>query len=387
MSARQGVASHSAALDRQPGDAPRARVLVIAAYEGRGAVHLNKLLPALERMGVDLGYAGWDRGRKLPKRYVDGGIPFRMLLRGWGYANSRLAVGIPLWSVRALLHLLVQRVDLVIAVDFESGLPMAIVNRITGAPFVYNVRDNYAMRSWVPRRARPVVERLDAWVMARAATVIVPDESRIPPAATGADFTVIHNCALDVDLPPREDSTFTIYAMGYLRESRGVGLLLEAARRLPDIRVLAAGPCPEPALLEAFAEAPNVDYRGELPVVEALRLCGHADVIFTFYSPEAEINVRAISNKWSDAMMAAKPILLNREVLKSGWVVGEDIGYVCDYDVDDLVRTVEHIRDHPEEAALKGKKGRRLYDAGYNWPAMEAVMTAKIRAILEGQRR
>lgn len=365
----------------------RARVLVITAYEGRGTVHLNKLLPALQRMGVDLTYAGWDRGRRLPRRYVDDGIPFRMLLRGWGYANARLAIGIPLWSLRAFVHLLARRADLVIAVDFESGLPMAAVNLLTGAPFVYNVRDNYAMRPWVPRRARPFVDWLDRWIMSRAATVIVPDESRIPPKATTADFTVIHNCALDVALPPRDTDTFTIYAMGYLRESRGMGLLVDVARRLPDIRVLAAGPCPEPGLIRAFTETPNVDYRGELPVVDALRLCGHADVIFTFYSPEAEINVRAISNKWSDAMMAAKPILLNREVLKSGWVVDEDIGYVCDYELEDLIRTIEHIRRHPEEAAAKGQNGRRLYDAGYNWPAMEAVMTAKFRDILEGQRR
>ncbi len=362
-------------------------VLVIAAHEGQGSVHLDKLLPALERMGLDVEYFGWDRRRTLSRAFVRDGIRFRMIFRGWGYASRRLLFATPLWMSTVFWRVIRSRQNLVMAIDFDTGLPVAVVSRLTGQRYIYNVRDNYALRWWVPERLRPLINGLDNFIMSGAESVIVPDESRIPDSRPdSANFVVIRNCALDItgsNFTSSSGQPFTVCCIGYLRESRGVAMLLDALDQLPDVRVVAAGDCPEPELLQRLTSHPRVDYRGVLPVEEALELCCSADAVFTFYSPNAEINVRAVSNKWSDAMMARKPIIVNSEVLKSRWILAEDIGYACPYEVDALVGTLARIRSDPEEAARKGENGRRLYESGYNWAAMEVRLRNELLRVKE----
>jgi glycosyltransferase involved in cell wall biosynthesis len=337
-------------------------------------------------MGVKVAVCDWDRERKFPLHFSIDGIEYRMIFRGWGYANRSLIIGLPLWMLRLWLYLLGRRPDLVMALDFDTALPMAMANLVTQVPFIYNIRDNYAMRSSVAPGLARIVSSVDRWIIRRAVKVIVPDESRITETdeRLREKFVVIRNCAPDVKPPAilADRRPFTVYAMGYVRRSRGIGLLLEAACRLSGVRILLAGNVDEVDLRSQIEKDPNVDFRGFLPVEEALKLCYESDVIFTFYAPDSEINRRAISNKWSDAMMASKPILVNSEILKSEWIKREDIGYLCPYgDVNRLVHVLEYIRQHPEEARHKGARGRQLYEAGYSWPKMERRLCELLREL------
>jgi glycosyltransferase involved in cell wall biosynthesis len=234
------------------------------------------------------------------------------------------------------------------------------------------------MRYKLPRPVRRVVDLLDRLVMAQAEAVIFPDESRVPvppPPRT----VVVRNCAPDVSITRRSDpSSLTVYAMGNLRDDRGVGLLLDAAAEVEGCRVIAAGKCRDDRLAARLATSPLVDYRGALTPMQALAACGEADVVLTFYRPGPEINRKAISNKWSDAMMAARPILINTEVEKAAWVTEQRIGYACAYRRDDLVRTLRQIAADRDEAAARGTRGRELWEAGYRWEVMEERLLALI---------
>jgi glycosyltransferase involved in cell wall biosynthesis len=351
------------------------RIFVISSSEG-DAAYAQKLLASLQKRGHNVTLVGWDRYRRLPPRFTSEGVEYKMIFRGWGYANRWLMLGLPLWAFRIFRFLLRQRPDLLIAIDFDTGIAAALAQLITHAPFIYDIRDNFDMRPTLPSILRPVIAKLDQWVIARAARVLVPDENRIVVSDEHmrCKFTVIANCAPEIQPPSDQskDRPFTIYACGYLLKLRGIHLLLEAARRIPDVRVLMAGQVLEADLEEQMRQTPNVDFRGWLAPEEALRLNFEADVIFSFYDPASEINRRAVSSKWSDAMMASEPVLVNSEVLKSAWIQQQDIGYLCPYgDVDQLVQVIKHIRQHPEEARRKGESGRRVYDTGYNWSAME----------------
>jgi glycosyltransferase involved in cell wall biosynthesis len=351
------------------------QVRVIYASEGNDA-YAQKLLGSLQKRGYDVTLVGWDRYRRLPPRFISGDIEYEMIFRGWGYANRLLMLGLPLWAFRVFRFMLRQRSDLLIVINFDTGIAAALAQPITRASFIYDIRDNFDMRPTLPPLLRPVIAKLDQWIIARAARVLVPDENRIVVSdeRMRCKFTVIANSAPEIQPPSDQpkDRPFTIYASGYLSGLRGIHLLLEAAMRIPDMRVLMAGHVLDEDLEEQIRRVPNVDFRGWLAPEEALRLNFEADVIFSFYDPASEINRRAASSKWSDAMMASKPILVNSEVLKSIWVQRQDIGYLCPYDdVGQLVQVIKHIRKHPEEARRKGENGRHVYDKGYSWSAME----------------
>jgi glycosyltransferase involved in cell wall biosynthesis len=363
------------------------KVTVVSPDEGRDVLqpHLDKLLPALRRHGYALEFVGWDRRSRWPRKSRHDGVDYTMLLRGGGYSSRRLLLWMPIWYLLATLELLRRgrgRDDALMAMDFEAALPAAIASSLRGRPFIYNCRDNVSMRYRLPAAVRAALERLDGWVMSRAESVIFPDECRVPERQAPTNAVIVRNSAPEVEITSVPDpQVLTVYAMGNLRADRGVDLLLDAAAELADVRVLAAGKCRDPRLAARLAESPNVDYRGLLRPSEALALCGEADVVFTFYAPKSEINRRAVSNKWSDAMMARRPILINSEVEKAAWVAAEGIGYECAYDRGSLARTLRHIAANRDEAAARGARGRKLWEAGHRWEAMEPRLLELIEVV------
>ena len=368
------------------------RVVVVSPDEGRDVLqpHLDKLLPALRRRGYELEFVGWDRASRWPGRSSHDGVAYMMVLRGGGYSSRRLLLWMPVWYLLATLTLARRppRTDeVVMAMDFEAAAPAAVAGLLRGHRFIYNCRDNVSMRYRLPTPARALLDWLDLRVMARADAVIFPDESRVPPGGP-SHSVVVRNCAPEVELERTPNgATLTVAATGNLREDRGVGMLLDAVAEVEGCRVLAAGKCRDGRLAARLAASPHVDYRGLLPPTEALRLYGEADLVFTFYAPGPEINRRAISNKWSDAMMASLPILVNSEVLKSSWVEDEGIGYACAYDQEELVRTLRHIAAHRGDAASRGARGRRLWESGYRWEVAEERIVALIERAASGAAR
>lgn len=365
-------------------------VIVVAPDEGRDVLqpHLDKLLPALVRHGYSVDFVGWDRRSRWPRRASREGVDYRMILRGGGYSTRRLLLWMPLWYIAASFVLARRRSrpdEVLMGLDFEGSLPAALACRLRGGRFLYNCRDNITLRYRLPRPVRTIVDRVDAWVMRQADSVIFPDECRIP-AWRPANAVVIHNCAPEVEITQRPDpAALTVYATGNLRVDRGVALLLDAAAEVQGCRVLAAGKCRDLRLADRLAHSPHVDYRGLLSSTEALELCGAADAMFTFYAPTSAINRCAVSNKWSDAMMAARPILINSEVEKSAWVREEEIGYTCPYDKDALVAVLRHIAANRQESEARGARGRLLWEAGYRWDAMEERLIALIEAARRAQ--
>jgi len=351
------------------------KILIIASHSGKGFVHIDKLLPGLVKLGYNITFYGWDRNKEFPKCFHKNGIEYKMIFTGWGFTNNWLVLALPLYFIKAFLELSKLRkgqFQAIMAIDFDSALPQSLASIFNKIPFIYNVRDNFSMRTTLPKSLKPIITRLDKIIMHKAKNIIVPDENRITSFNDNEKekIHVIYNGAIEV-FPLNQVShnlPFTIYAMGYLMKTRGISLLLEAGNCLPDIRVLLAGVAHEIDLIARIKELPNIDYRGWLQPEDALRLCFESDIIFTFYDPISEINRKAASNKWFDAMMSRKPILVNEEVERSSWIIAHDIGYCCPYgNVEKLVQTIQHVRSNPKEAEQKGINGRKLYEKGYSW--------------------
>ena len=348
------------------------------AHAGRENVspHLDKLLPSLRENGWRPHVLGWDRERAYPKEESRDGITYETIIKGGGFASRRLAIWLPLWGILSLIALIIRKPRLLMAIDFEAGLPSAIASRLTRLPFIYNVRDNFSLRRNWPAPLSRVIDRIDLWIMRGSAAVIFPDECRVPSRLHHNRVLIVRNCAPDIaqamksTSPPRK-SGLILYAMGYLRSSRGINLLMETVSTLDDVWILAAGTCPEPLLRTALSNHEKVDFRGPVPMEEALELCNSADIVFTFYDPSTRINQLAVSNKWSDAMMMNRPILVNSEVIKSSWLVEKGVALSCNYNAPDLRRTLVRAREDKGLLQEMGKTGRLLYDGGYRWDVME----------------
>ena len=363
------------------------KIIVIANCD-EDRPHLQKLLSVYERWMGHIQFIGWDRRNQKKDRH-DSNISYRYIQRGWGYANNWLLLGLPLWALKVFFFVLRTDGALFHVIDFDSALPTLLAAKLKGKPVVYDIRDNFSLRHNWPAWLKRMIEILDTFLIMRSDKIIVVDESRIEKRwnAYKEKFVILYNAPPDVPKPQNYNSKnrpFTVYTSGYLTEVRGIKLLLQAAEQLPDIKILMAGRFINRKLENLVLNHPQVDFRGWMTQADSLALCHEADVIFAFYDPKTEINRKAASNKWFDAMMAGKPILVNQEVLKSTWIKQKDIGYTCPYgDVSALVDVLREIRSNPLESERKGARGRALFEQQYNWDAMAIKLKQSVSELIE----
>jgi len=358
------------------GSARRVRIVIAGSIDDAHN-RLLKITTAYKSAGYEVHFVGVDRLARRPRRCQVEGLTCEYLTAGWGYSNWRLLLGYPIWMFRLLFYCLRVRADLMHALELDAGLPVAMATLFRRIPFLYDVQDNYDLRHPWPFPLKSIIRRLDAWVLSHADSVIVPDANRIvgPFAKYREKITVLPNCPPDVPspaaLPPRKGK-LTVLALGHFSAWRGIDLLLEALAELPEVHLIMAGRFLDPALERTALSMPQVEYRGWVDWKDAIALGYEADVVFAFYNPAREINALASAQKWFDAMMTGTPVLTNREVANAGWIEEQNFGYLCPYGSKaELVRTLRHILENPEEAREKGRRARLLFEREYNWPLME----------------
>ncbi len=254
------------------------RILVTATHEGEGCAHIDKYLPAIVKTGHSIAFVGWDREKKMPKVRTEGKVVYKLIFRGWNYGGKNLLFALPLWSIRLFFHLLFQKPDMIFAIDLDCAFSACLANcfRLRRIPIIYDIRDTYAIRPTVPWCLRKPVQMVDNWVMKRVEKIIVPDETRILDDFKFKDkFTVIYNCCRDVSdsvSPERKDRSgkpFSILATGYLMKYRGIELLLQAARHLPEMRILMAGHIIESDVQKMVDAHRQVQFLGRVPLLDA----------------------------------------------------------------------------------------------------------------------
>jgi teichuronic acid biosynthesis glycosyltransferase TuaC len=120
-----------------------------------------------------------------------------------------------------------------------------------------------------------------------------------------ADKIRVHYTGVDLDrFRPRERPPGrTILAVGNLVPEKGHRLLIEAAARLPDARLLIAGDGPERKRLEALAP-PNAIFLGAVAHADMPALLAQADVMALASEREG------LANAWIEALACGTPLVV-----------------------------------------------------------------------------
>ena len=370
----------------------RGRVVFGWAAEG-GSPLIHRRLSAYTRLGYSVTYAGCDRLRNSKDR-TEGGVEYRYITRGFGYANWKLIIGIPWWILKLFLFGLRARADVFHAFDLDSGFPLAAAACLRKIPLIYDVLDNFDLRHHWPWPLMTLIRAAERFTCRTAGVIAVTDQNRVLGTLAGfADkVVVINGCPPDRRVPPGVAEAgiqqgLTVALVGFLAYQRGLGLLLEAARALPQVRFVLIGRLAEAAAAPVMAALPNVTHLGALDWEQCIVELSRTDIVCAFYNPAIPINRLAASQKWYDAMMLGIPILSNREIVNAAWIEREDIGYTAPYDAAAVTALIEQISRDPVGRRRKGANGRRLYETELNWNAMEDRLCSRIGAAIDAARR
>ncbi len=287
-----------------------------------------------------------------------------------------------LFSCKVVGKLRSLKPSLIHACDLDTVIPAIIYKYLFSrdTKIIYDILDFiYTFSSPIPRFIRVALKKADRLAMAISDLIIIPDENRLDlvPPRFHSKTRVIYN-APDINfcyLPRRSeydcnDKRITLLYVGGMSSDRGIKILLDTVKDLPERVTLTIGGQGELAdLTLQYSKAyENIKYIGQVEYERVLELTSGSDILYAVYNPDSTTNKFASPNKFFEAVAYGKPIIVASGTSVDEKVADYDMGYVIDYEEDSLRNSL--LRLNREELRQKGVNATRAFEK-YNWNKMK----------------
>lgn len=297
------------------------RSVVFARLATRPIPRVTRMMTVALSRGYEPLFVGALRDANAPSSDTWDGFPIVRVGRHFPLVNgTQLLVycrGVARFNLELYSELRRRVPAIVHASDFEAGLACALYAKRHGVPLIYNIHDNLADRYNLPAALRYVLRVLEGLLVLLAREALVPEGFRRDalPRWVRARVRVVRNAPVDRGWsePEVEAERVRVLYAGWLDEGRALQALLELARRhlWMDVRIAGEGSA---EMIERVT-ASGATYLGFLGHVEVMAETQRCHFVAAFYDPVRPINRTAAPNKLAEALSAARPVLINDEVL------------------------------------------------------------------------
>ena len=277
------------------------------------------------------------------------------------------------WLARQLLPLLEHPSRAVAWIRYPAPELVALVDDMQPRLVVYEAVDEHAESPGLPPRLRRLVAGAESELLERAGLVFAWSEPiRARLAARHANVVL---APAAVDLAAFAEGESQSRTAGYLGSIDGrfdAELVAGLAERLPDWRIVLAGPAVDAAAARRLAGLPNVELPGAVDPQEVPSLLVRMSVCLMPYRVN-DFTTTLFPVKLVEYLAAGRPI------------VSTPIAAVRDFadvvavqaDADGFARAIEQAPDSPDDRARR--RGRA---AAYGWDRRIAEMEQALRAAL-----
>ena len=321
---------------------------------------LVKQAYVMQQNGIALQFFGWERqageAGKAGDRNTD--VVEKIILRGGGYGSRLTHLFYMLWMTRVFFKALkLPKGANVLCLGFETAFPVVLVSRFRRINVVFDDADRFSMILSLPGPLNRLMQGLEKWTSSHSAVHLIPGWTRYDWKASSmkllrnspnlADF----ESAKKLANKRADGAPFTLYANGWIGETRGAPIFLALMERLAGddflLKLIGRGDGDAYAKL---VELPNVEAQPEVPQSEALAAYLEVDLALTYYDPKVPINRQAESNKWGDCVYLNVPFIVNSEVETAFDLVESGAAFAVPYDdVDALEVLVRSVAEQPEK--------------------------------------
>ena len=159
--------------------------------------------------------------------------------------------------------------------------------------------------------------------------------------------------------------------MGIFGQGRLLPELLQVVKENPRVELHIGGFGELEEMVSNFAKtSENIFYYGKMPYKEVLELEKKCDVMTAIYDPTILNHQYAAPNKFYEAIMLGKPIIM---VKNTGWdkvVEDNQIGCLIDYSKEGLHLGLERVANLVNDVNIE-TRSKKLYQNEYSWDLME----------------
>lgn len=349
---------------------------------------VEKEVNALLKAGHSIKIIAWDRCSKykIKKKtlsfqngYVDiyrFGIPATF---GGGIKKNLL----PLLEFQLRIYQLLKKnldnFDAIHACDFDTAFISSRIAFKYKKKFIYDIYDFYVDAFDVPSILKPIVKNADQAIINNTDAVIICNDDR-KEQIVGTDpkkLIVIHNTP-----PSHYMSNFRslnlnknklkIVYVGILDQRRLIRETAEIVKDNLNYEYHIAGFGQLAQLLEEMsAEYDNIFFYGKISYNHALELEHNCDIMTALYDPKNRNHRYAAPNKFYEALMLGKPLIMVKNTGMDAIVEKNKIGVVINYSKEDLKRGIKVLVDIKQHWGEISRNMKRIYSENYSWIEME----------------
>lgn len=364
------------------------RIVLIRSNPVRPYPRLEKMANCLVKNGYEVTVLAWDRDENYaPKEEIlelkaaevkivrfgakgqfSGGfkknlkslIRFQLFIRKWLYRHKN-------------------EYDVIHAYDFDTGYMASKCAKALEKKLVYDIPDYYVESHGLEKsKLGKIIKRMEDAVISKAdATIICTEERRNQiKDAKPKKLYVVHNTP-DTGVGPEPlkipGEKLKFVYVGILGKTRFIDEIAQCISKRSDceFHIGGFGANMEEYFEKLSKDFDNIFYYGRIPYNETLRLEGECDVMCALYDPKVPNHFYAAPNKFYEALMLGKPLIMAKNTGMASVVEENDLGEVIDYNEHALNVAIDRLVQRKNEWIEIGERARKLYVEKYSFGEME----------------
>jgi len=269
--------------------------------------------------------------------------------------------------------------EVIHACDFDTAYISSKIARKYQKKFIYDIFDYYVDAFNVPSRIKALIKKRDHAIINNADAVIVCTEKRKEQIAgtNPRKLVIIHNTPPNYDsktlktLNLNKDKVKIVY-VGILDEGRLIMETAEIVKNNLDYEYHVAGFGRLGPLLEEMSKIhDNIFFYGKIPYNQALELEYSCDIMTALYDPTNPNNYYAAPNKFYEALMLGKPLIMIENTGMDDIISKFKVGTVIKYDKENLEKAINKLNQGKDNWISISQKMKEIYKNSFNWDVME----------------
>lgn len=271
--------------------------------------------------------------------------------------------------------------DIIHSFDFDTGFIAEKIAKKYNKVLIYHILDFYIHSHNIPSAAlKNKVKEAEFSVINNAyATILCTDKRREQIAGSSPKrLEIIHNtpkaCGkISDDFKIKSSSDrYKIVYVGVLGGSRFLDEIMDFVR-IDDRFEFHIGGFGniESKIENAAKECDRIFYYGKLPYEKTLALEKACDIMIAIYDPSVPNHKYSAPNKFYEALMLGKPIVMAKNTGFDEIITDNNIGCLIDYSPEGFAKGVNELIAQKDNWQTMSERMKTLYDEQYSWAEME----------------
>lgn len=367
------------------------KVLMVRSNPVDPDPRVEKSANALLKAGYEVHILAWDRSDnykvKKDKKILSAGIAtiYRVGCKGEfsGGIKKNLKSLIKFsFAIRKWIKKYGYMYDYIHCYDFDTAfVAFHYVKKLKGK-FIYDIADYYiAAHNLSNSKLGKIIKYYEDKLITDSDSTIICSEKRKEQIkdAKPKKLVIIHNTPDDslfkIDkksVDNKRDKLKLVY-VGVFGTNRMIDIITEVVEKRNDceFHIGGFGNGMEDYFIKESKDHNNIKYYGKLVYKDTLNLENNCDVLCAIYDPSVPNHYYAAPNKFYEALMLGKPLIMAKNTGMDEIVFTNKIGVVIDYNKQSLEEGINKLIEQKSEWKDMGRRARKLYEECYSWKIME----------------